>query len=317
MKHTKTLQVRVKDKHAKHLSAMARSVNFVFNYVNDLSHRSIKEHGRFLSAYDLHPFTKGAGKELGLHSQTLQCIAGEYVTRRTQFKKAKLNWRTSRGARRSLGWVPINTGQAKWKNGQVFHNGAYFGVCDSYGLSQYTFRSSSFSEDSRGRWYFNVVVDAESKDSKATASVGIDLGCKEAVTCSDGTKEKGRWYLHKLSRKLVDDNAAIFVGNVSSLNLAKTKMAKSVFDASWGMFKTMLKYKCDHAGIVFEEINEAHTTVTCSGCKKRTGPKGLEGLRIRDWTCSACGDTHDRDVNAAKNILALGHERLAVGIPFL
>jgi putative transposase len=350
MKHTKTLQVRVKDKHAKHLSAMARSVNFVFNYVNDLSHRSIKEHGRFLSAYDLHPFTKGAGKELGLHSQTLQCIAGEYVTRRTQFKKAKLNWRTSRGARRSLGWVPINTGQAKWKNGQVFHNGAYFGVCDSYGLSQYTFRSSSFSEDSRGRWYFNVVVDAESKDSKATASVGIDLGCKEAVTCSDGTKEKGRWYralevdlaiaqrakkkgrvktihakianrrkdqLHKLSRKLVDDNAAIFVGNVSSPKLAKTKMAKSVFDASWGMFKTMLKYKCDHAGIVFEEINEAHTTVTCSGCKKRTGPKGLEGLRIRDWTCSACGDTHDRDVNAAKNILALGHERLAVGIPFL
>lgn len=65
------------------------------------------------------------------------------------------------------------------------------------------------------------------------------------------------------------------------------------------------------------EINEAYTTVTCSACNSRTGPKGLEGLRIRDWFCHACGVTHeDRDVNAARNILAAGHSRLAVGIPF-
>ncbi|MDY7219586.1 hypothetical protein TOI97_08425 [Denitrificimonas sp. JX-1] len=56
---------------------MARSVNFVWNFVNELSQRSIKERGVFLSAYDMHPYTKGVGKELGLHSQTLQCIAGE------------------------------------------------------------------------------------------------------------------------------------------------------------------------------------------------------------------------------------------------
>src|SRR5690554_264184 len=82
---------------------MARSVNFVWNFVNELSHRSIKERGVFLSVYDMHPYTKGAGKELGLHSQILQCIADEYVTRRKQFKKARLNWRKSGGARRSLG----------------------------------------------------------------------------------------------------------------------------------------------------------------------------------------------------------------------
>ncbi|MFK4135967.1 hypothetical protein ACI2KR_27335 [Pseudomonas luteola] len=97
MLHTKTLKVRVRDKHAPLLRQMARSVNFVWNYLNELSQRSIRERGGFLSAYDFHPYTKGAAKELGLHSQTLQCIAAEYVTRRKQFKKVRLNWRKSAG----------------------------------------------------------------------------------------------------------------------------------------------------------------------------------------------------------------------------
>ncbi len=113
--------------------------------------------------------------------------------------------------------------------------------------------------------------------------------------------------LHKYSRKLVDENAVIFVGNVNFKGLAKTKLAKSVLDAGWGMLKTMLDYKCDHAGIVFEEVNEAYTTQTCSCCGviPANSPKGRAGLRIREWSCAECGAMHDRDVNAAKNILAL------------
>ena len=350
MKHTKTLKVRVRDKHIKLLIKMARNVNFVWNYINELSHRSIKERGVFLSAYDLHPYTKGSGKELLLHSQTLQCIASEYVTRRKQFKKARLNWRKSGGVHRSLGWIPINTGMAKWKNGQVFHNGHYFNVWDSYGLGQYKFRSASFSEDARGRWYFNVVVDAEPEIPTGQDSIGIDLGLKDTATCSDGIKlEAGRFYrdlepklaiaqragnknrvkaihakianrrkdaLHKFSRSLVNRSGEIYVGNVKSSSLAKTKMAKSVLDAGWHMLKTMLEYKCDNAGIVFKEVNESYTTQTCSscGCISVSSPRGRSGLRIREWTCSECGVTHDRDVNAARNILAVGHGRLAVGI---
>ena len=56
MKSTKTLKVRVRDKHANLLSKMARQVNFVWNFVNDLSQRSIKERRVFLSEYDLHPY---------------------------------------------------------------------------------------------------------------------------------------------------------------------------------------------------------------------------------------------------------------------
>jgi putative transposase len=91
MKVTKTLKLRVKDKHCNALDHKAKAVNFFWNYVNELSLRSIVERRTFLSEFDLHPYTKGAGKELGLHSQTLKCIAKEYVTRRKQFKKVRLN----------------------------------------------------------------------------------------------------------------------------------------------------------------------------------------------------------------------------------
>ena len=352
-KHTKTLKVRVKDKHTPLLNTMARSVNFVWNYVNELSHRSIRERGVFLSAYDVQKYTNGAGKELGLHSKTVQEVTREYATRRKQFKKSRLNWRKSGGVRRSLGWIPFNGQAVKWKNGQVFHNGYYFKVWDSYGLSQYTFRSGSFNEDARGRWYFNVAVEVEVDILDGQDKIGIDLGLKDTATCSDGTKlEAGRFYrdmesklavaqragkkkraknihakianrrndaLHKFSRTLVNRCGEIYVGNVSSNKLVKTKMAKSVLDAGWGQLKTMLEYKCAHAGIVFKEVNEAYTTQTCSCCGSLpdSRPRGIAGLGIREWTCSECGVTHDRDVNAAKNILAVGHGRLVVGIPQL
>lgn len=348
--HTKTLKVRIRDKHVTMLNAWAFSVNQVWNYCNELSYRSIRERQNWLSGYDLQDYTKGAAKELGLNSATIQMIGHEYATRRKQFKKAKLKWRKSHGVKRSLGWVPVRKDCINFKNGCVYHNRQYFKIWDSYGLSQYKFKSGTFNEDARGRWYFNVVVEVETEESQGKQSVAIDLGCKEAATDSNGQGVKGHQYrklesqlglaqramkkqrvkaihakiknrrsddLHKYSRKLVSENAAIFVGNVNSLSLVKTNMAKSVLDAGWGILKTMLEYKCDHAGIVFEEVNESYTTQTCSSCGEipDSSPKGRTGLRIREWSCSSCGATHDRDINAAKNILAVGHDRLAVGIP--
>jgi putative transposase len=77
----------------------------------------------------------------------------------------------------------------------------------------------------------------------------------------------------------------------------------------------MLRYKCDFAGATFAEVNEAFSTQICSACHARSGPKGIAGLGIRAWSCGACGTVHDRNVNAAKNILAAGRRRLAEGIP--
>ena len=351
----KTLKLRIKDKNLKVLDQLASEVNFVWNYANDLGFKYLKRTGEFLSSYDIDKYTKGASKECGLHSQTIQAISAELVTRRKQFKKAKLKWRVSnkKSARRSLGWIPFKKVAIKYADGYVQYGKHQFKLWDSYGLSKYNVKTGSFVEDSRGRWYVCLVVDnATTIKSKGKTSIGIDLGLKDLATCSDGLKLKApkiyRQYeqklgiaqraknknrvrsvhakiknirqnmLHQFTRKLVNEHAMIIVGNVNAKALAQTKLAKSVLDASWTTLRTMLKYKCENAGVLFEEVNEAYTTQTCSCCGSRlSSPKGRAGLGIREWQCMECGTLHDRDINSALNILALGHERLAVGIPVL
>ena len=356
METIKTLKLRNKDKHAPALVAMACEVNQVWNYVNELSSRSIRERQKWLSAYDLQKYTAGYSKCDGVKvgSATVQLICEEYAARRKQFKKARLNWRVSnqKSPKRSLGWIPFKNGGAVYRNGQVKFCGLMLGLWDSYGLSKYELRAGSISQDARGRWYFNVAVYVEVAPSAGTASIGIDLGLKTTAVCSNGQSLASRTYrkyepalaiaqrarkkgrtraihakianvrkdsMHKFSTRLVAENAAIFVGNVSSKALIKTKMAKSTLDAGWSMFKTILKYKSHQAGIVFEEVNESYTTQTCSCCGviPASSPKGRAELGIREWACSNCGSVHHRDTNAAKNILARGHSRLAVGIPSL
>jgi transposase len=94
-------------------------------------------------------------------------------------------------------------------------------------------------------------------------------------------------------------------------------MAKSVLDAGWSLFRTMLQYKCDYADVWFDEVDEAYSTQACSCCIRRTGPEGPEGLGIKGWACLECGAYHHRDINAADSILAAGRRRLAEGIPVL
>lgn len=362
-KQLKTLKVRIRDKHASVLSRMAFECNQIWNAANaetfDFAHTPIPEVGIMYihrSAFDMSKQLATLRKERGfiIHSQTVQEVTEAHEKARKQEKRSKLRWRCSGGARRSLGWVPFKRGAAKWVNGQVRYAGFYFKVWDSYGLSQYDFRSGSFSQDSRGRWYFNVVVEVEpATECLGDGEIGIDLGLKTTATCSDGTvlerqniyrnaelklgkaqrankkkqvksihakiKNRRADVLHKFSNKIVKENSLIVVGNVSSKGLAKTKMAKSVLDAGWAMLKTMIDYKSKAMQSAFIEVNEAYSTQTCSCCGviSINSPKGRAGLRIREWTCPDCGTLHDRDINAAKNILRMGHHTLAVGIPTL
>ncbi|PJI30260.1 RNA-guided endonuclease InsQ/TnpB family protein [Acinetobacter pseudolwoffii] len=351
----KTLKLRIKDKHCKVLDQLASEVNFVWNYVNDLSSKHLKRTGDFFSAFDMTQYTKGTSKLCGLHSQTVQGITEEYVDKRRQHKKAKLKWRVSnkKSARRSLGWIPFKKVAIKYADGYVQYGKQKFKLWDSYGISKYSVRTGSFVEDSRGRWYVCLVVDSPKQDKPtATKAIGIDLGLKDVATCSDGTvisnpkfyrnyeqklgiaqrarnKKRVRAlhakiancrkdHLHKASTLLVKENALIVVGDLSASKLVKTKMAKSVLDTGFSALKTMLKYKCENAGVLFEEVSEKFTTQICSCCGEITSssPKGRTDLRIRVWECE-CGSINHRDLNSAKNILALGHERLAVGIRLL
>ena len=115
--------------------------------------------------------------------------------------------------------------------------------------------------------------------------------------------DRRRDWLHQTSTTMVRDNQAIFVEDLDIAALGRTKMAKSVRDAGWGMFVQMLAYKAQRAGRTFARIDRWFpSTRMCSECG-RVGDK-LD-LGIRDWTC-LCGAHHDRDVNAARNILAAG-----------
>ena len=89
-------------------------------------------------------------------------------------------------------------------------------------------------------------------------------------------------------------------------------MAQSVLDSGWGMLKRFLAYKCEHAARGFEVTSERNTSVTCSACGARSGPRGVNGLIVRSWVCRDCGESHDRDVNAARNILIGSRYRTSV-----
>ena len=126
----KTLKLRIKDKHSKVLEQLVSEVNFVWNYVNDLSFRHLKGKGEFLSAYDIAKYTKGTSKECNLHSQTIQAVTEELVIRRTQFKKSKLKWRVSnrKSAKKSLGWIPFKNSGLKYADGWVEYGKTKFGL---------------------------------------------------------------------------------------------------------------------------------------------------------------------------------------------
>jgi len=113
----------------------------------------------------------------------------------------------------------------------------------------------------------------------------------------------------KESTAIIRETQAVYVEDLCVAGLGRTRLAKSVHDAGWSAFTAMLEYKARKHGRTFDRIDRWEpTSQVCSACGVKDGPKPLS---VREWTCAACGAVHDRDVNAARNILALGRrERL-------
>ena len=114
--------------------------------------------------------------------------------------------------------------------------------------------------------------------------------------------------LHKATSALIKNHDFVAVENLAASNLMKNhKLAFSINDASWYSFLVKLKYKAERSGKTIQVIDRFYaSTQLCSECNEKSGPRGFPQLNVREWTCSNCGATHDRDVNAAKNILAKG-----------
>ena len=111
-------------------------------------------------------------------------------------------------------------------------------------------------------------------------------------------------YLQKLTTNLVKQYDVIVIEDLKTKNLLKNhRLAKSIANASWAKFRTMLEYKCQWYGKQLVTVSPRDTSRLCSNCGFNSGAKPLE---IREWTCSNCGNHHDRDINAAVNILNRG-----------
>lgn len=343
-KSVRTYSYRIKDATVcKRLNQLARAVNFVWNYCNETSFYAIKNRGVFLSKYDFRPLTKGSSKELPINSQTVQAVTDEYVVRRKQFKKVKLKWR----GKKSLGWIPFNGQTIKVTNDIVIYNGVRVRFW-KHREFQGTLKAGSFAQDARGRWYVNFQCETTDQRSHGEREIGIDLGLKDKVTCSDEVKydranltqkyeirlakfqrahkkkqtknihakikNKRKDFAHKVSNEICSTSKVVFVGDVSSSKLAKTKMAKSVLDAGWHQLVTMLQYKAIRHGMVVQKVSEKWSTQTCSCCGviPESAPKGISALGVRSWKCSECEVEHDRDINAARNIFNFGAGRCAL-----
>ena len=342
-----TLRFRLRDKHAPDLNRQAREVNRVWNYCNETQQKAARARREWLSAFDLQRLTAGSSKLLGLHASSIQQTCQQYDESRRSKRRPWLRFR----GKKSLGWVPFKKRSVRAVaprqllfNGQVYETMHWREMPEGVAIC-----AGSFSQDARGRWYINYLVEMPARERSAKKAVGIDLGLKDLATLSDGqTVENHRHYrrledrlataqrankkmlvksihaqitnarkdyLHKVSADIAARHNVIVVGNVSPSKLTQTRMAKSVLDAGWADFKNMLSYKAIRHGGVMIEVDESYTSQTCSscGCRPPERPRGIAGLGIREWECSECGTVHDRDVNAARNILAIGLDSLAEG----
>lgn len=122
--------------------------------------------------------------------------------------------------------------------------------------------------------------------------------------------DKRKDYLNKITTELVNNYDVIAIEDLITKNLLKNHhLAKAISNQSWREFRTLLEYKCKWYGKQLIVVKPNYTSQICSNCGFHSGKKPLE---IREWTCPKCGTHHDRDINAAVNILNKGLEKLKV-----
>ncbi|WP_316759363.1 RNA-guided endonuclease TnpB family protein, partial [Streptomyces herbicida] len=149
-------------------------------------------------------------------------------------------------------------------------------------------------------------LSRKAKGSKNRAKARIKVARQHAKAA-----DRRRDWHHKASTQIIRDNQAVYVEDLAVSGLGRTRLAKSVHDAGWSAFIGMLEYKAALHGRVFAKVDRAFpSSQVCSACGFRDGPKPLH---VREWTCGECGTVHDRDHNAARNVLFEGRRKVAAG----
>jgi transposase len=190
-------------------------------------------------------------------------------------------------------------------------------------------------------WYLCLFIDAAAKEIEriGTGVIGIDPGFQNLLTTSEGEmiehpreferaerrlaqaqrghdkklavriqeriRNRRKDRNHKLSRRLVAENIEIYFSRDNNRGMTK-RFGKSVASSGHAQLRGMLAYKSPASGTRYVEVDAKFSTLTCSVCSARSGPRGLGMLAVRQWTCAECGSSHHRDINAAVNTLMAG-----------
>jgi putative transposase len=147
---------------------------------------------------------------------------------------------------------------------------------------------------------------------KALGSANRDKARLKVARVHARISDRRRDFLHQLTTRLVRDNQAVVIEDLSVRNMVRNHhLARAISDAAWRQMRTLLAYKCEWYGRDLVVIDRWYpSSTTCSGCGRRAGPLPLD---VREWECMTCGARHDRDINAAVNIRAAGLAVLACG----
>ena len=298
--------------------------------------------GIYYSPNTFQNLLSGTSKRLGMPSHTIQgMLSLAHQSWQRCFKKIAKKPRL-KGKRNRLNSIPFPDPVSQPKGNKIKVPGLGMVRYHKQDIPSGKIKQGRIVRRASG-WYLCLFIDAEPSNIPITGNniIGIDPGYKHLLTFSNGEKidhpkelqrnsrrlgqaqRGGNKKLatriqerisnqrkdrnHKLSRRLVSENAIICFSKDNLRGLSRAGFGKSVSAASHGQLRFMLAYKSSRTGDRrYIEVPSNGSTRTCSHCGAITGPQGRAGLSVRQWMCTACRTHHDRDVNAAINTLIAG-----------